>query len=471
MELRPFQRKFVKAVENPKYDTCALSIPRGNGKSALAGHLLTRCLTPGDPLHIAGSEYLLVAASIDQSRICFRFMRAALGETGFRYTDSYTRLGAVHKSSNTKLRVLSSDAKKAMGIVGCPLLIADEPGSWNVNAGTMMFDAIQTAMGKPGSALKAILIGTIAPATDGWWPDLVEAGTNGTTYIQALQGHREKWDRWPEIRRCNPLTAISPPFRKKLRDERDRARADDRLRARFQSYRLNLPSSDPASMLLSVDDWHLVTARPVPARQGRPVVGVDLGGGRSWSAAVALWRNGRVEAFAVAPGVPSLEAQETRDKAHSGAYTSLHAAGALMVDAGRRVPLVASLLDVALDRWRPEVIVCDRFRLGELQDAIAGRCPVVPRVARWSEASADIRALRRGAGDGPLAVAPDSRDLLQASLSVARVATDDQGGTRLVKRETNNCSRDDVSAAWVLAAGLVDRMPQAPSGKGYRVCA
>ena len=43
-----------------------------------------------------------------------------------------------------------------------------------------------------------------------------------------------------EIRRCNPLTAISDSFRAKLLDERDRARRDSRLKARFMSYRLNV---------------------------------------------------------------------------------------------------------------------------------------------------------------------------------------------------------------------------------------
>ena len=51
---------------------------------------------------------------------------------------------------------------------------------------------------------------------------------------------------------------------------------------------------------------------------------------------------------------------------------------------------------------QPELIVCDRFRLPELQDCVNGT-PVVPRVTRWSEASEDIRALRRMALDRPLA--------------------------------------------------------------------
>ena len=50
LELRPFQRRFLKAATVSGTDTAALSLPRGNGKSALAGHLLARILDPGDKL-------------------------------------------------------------------------------------------------------------------------------------------------------------------------------------------------------------------------------------------------------------------------------------------------------------------------------------------------------------------------------------------------------------------------------------
>ena len=39
-ELRPFQRKFVKAALAPGVSIAALSLPRGNGKSWLAGYLM-----------------------------------------------------------------------------------------------------------------------------------------------------------------------------------------------------------------------------------------------------------------------------------------------------------------------------------------------------------------------------------------------------------------------------------------------
>ena len=457
--LRPFQRRFLKAALRPEVDTAALSLPRGNGKSWLAAHLLTRCLTPGDELHVPGAEYLLCAGSIEQARLCFRFTRADLEPTGeYRFLDSATRIGITHKASNTRLRVLSSNGRTAMGIVGCPLLVADEPGSWEVVGGELMHDAIQTAQGKPGSALRVVYIGTLAPARAGWWHDLIRAGSTGSTHVTALQGDPDKWDRWPEIRRVNPLTAISAAFRRKLIEERDAARRDSRLRARFLSYRLNVPTGDESQMLLAVSDWQRVEARPVPERAGRPVVGVDLGGGRAWSAAVAIWRNGRIEAVAVAPGVPDIDAQERRDRVPRGTYAALLDTGALTVAAGKRVPPVSALAERVLT-WCPEAIICDRFRLGELQDATAGRVRVVPRVARWSSAAEDIRGLRRMALDGPLAVVPEFRALLRASLSVATVKTDDQGSVRLVKRGTNNTARDDVAAALLLAAGAVSRMP------------
>ena len=108
-----------------------------------------------------------------------------------------------------------------------------------------------------------------------------------------------------------------------LLEERDAARADSRLKADFLRYRLNIPSQDEAAVLLTVDDWKLAESRPEGAADGRPIVAVDLGGGRAWSAAVAIWQSGRIEALAVAPGIPDLAAQEKRDRVPAGLYQKL----------------------------------------------------------------------------------------------------------------------------------------------------
>ena len=170
IELRPFQRRFIKAATAPGIDTACLSLARGNGKSALAGHLLARVLDPADDLFRPGTESVLCAGSIEQARICFRFARADLEDRGgYRFLDSHTRIGITHKATNTRARVISSNAKTAFGLVGCPWVIADEPGSWETAGGQLLHDAIATAMGKPGSPLRALYIGTLAPAMSGWW--------------------------------------------------------------------------------------------------------------------------------------------------------------------------------------------------------------------------------------------------------------------------------------------------------------
>ena len=457
-QYRRFQRQFIHEATRPHIDTAVLCLPRANGKSWLAGQLVVRVLTPDDDLFVKGSESVLCAASIEQARIVFRFARTQLEPLGgYRFLDSSTRCAITHKATNTRLRVVGSNGKTAMGLVNCPVAICDEPGAWEVNGGQLMHDAIQTAQGKPGSPLRAIYIGTLAPAKAGWWPELVAGGSNGSTYVQSLQGDPKTWDQWPTIRKANPLTAISPAFRKKLIEERNAARRDSRLKARFMSYRLNVPSADESEVLLTVDDWQLMLKRDVPPRSGRPIVGIDLGGGRAWSAAVACWQSGRIEAIAMAPGIPSLADQEKRDYVPAGLYQKLVETGALQIADGLRVPPVAQLVQAIREAWGlPASIVCDRFRLPELADA-APSVPITPRVTRWSEASSDIRALRKFSVDGPFGIAEVSRSLIGASLAAAMVKNDDQGSVRLVKRGTNNQVRDDVSAAFTLVAGSFER--------------
>ena len=223
-------------------------------------------------------------------------------------------------------------------------------------------------------------------------------GIGGTTWctgerrttrsVTFYQGEAETWDKWPTIRRANPLTAVSPEFRRQLLKERDAARGDSRLKARFLSYRLNLPAADESTMLLDVDDWQRSLAREPGAREGRPIFAVDLGGGRAWSACVAIWQSGLVDAVAMAPGIPDLRDQEKRDGVPLGLYQKLADRGALALAHGLRVQPPGDLMDFAIQRFgSPEFILCDRFRLNDLLDwNERHRIPIIPRVTRWSEA-------------------------------------------------------------------------------------
>ena len=357
-------------------------------------------------------------------------------------------------AQGTRLRALGSNAKTSFGLVGVPLVIFDEPSSQNVNNGELLWDSVRTALGKHNSRLRVVLIGTQAPSERGWWIDLLDRGSTDDTYVQKIVGDRGKWNQWREVLRCNPVTRISNLFKRRLRVELEEARRDDRLKAAFMSYRLNMPGGDETTMLINLADWKRMLEREVPEREGAPVVGIDLGAGRAWSAAAALWQTGRVEALACAPGIPDISEQERRDRVPAGLYQKLVDQGTLTVAEGLRVQPPSELWQSVLENWGlPHVVVCDRFRLSELEDAVNGACRVEPRRTRWSESSEDIRYLRKIVLDGNVNVDKKSQDLVAASLAGAMVVTDDAGNCRLKKRGSNNESRDDVAAALVICAG------------------
>ena len=138
--------------------------------------------------------------------------------------------------------------------------------------------------------------------------------------------------------------------------------------------------------------------------------------------------------------------------------------GQLDIAEGLRVQKPEQLWDMIRETWgKPQVIVLDRFRLPEFQDAVGNRVRLEPRVTRMSEAAFDIRALRALALDGGLAVDLDSQALLATSLSSAIIKADESGSFRLVKKGTNNTARDDCAAALLLAAGALARKPETPT--------
>ena len=174
-----------------------------------------------------------------------------------------------------------------------------------------MWDALRTSLGKLAGQ-RLIFVGTRAPAApDSWWPALLDAGSGPGTHIEVRTAPDDApWDAWPTIRAVNPMVMLNPALRRTILRERDEARRNETLRPAFEAYRLNRQVDVRSEVLIGVAAWRRVEVRAVPEREGRPVVGFDMGGERSWSAAWCLWENGRVEAFALCPGVPSLAERE-----------------------------------------------------------------------------------------------------------------------------------------------------------------
>ena len=457
----PFHERWIRRACAPGIEVAALSAPRGSAKSWCFGQLAALALRPSSPTWESGIETLMVSGSLEQSRIMLSFVRQALEdvEDDYRWLDSGQRLQVTHKRTGTKLRVLSSSGKRALGLSQFSTIYADEPASYEARGGALMWDALRQSLGKRAGQ-RLLLIGTRAPAEPGsWWPELLDAGSGAGRHVEVLAAPPDDpWDKWTTAVKCNPLLRVSESLRKTVLRERDEARKSPTMRRSYEAFRLNRMIDVSVEVLVELEAWRRVEAREVPPREGRPIVGLDVGSERSWSGAWALWPNGRSEAYALCPGIPDLDARERQDGIPRGLYRRLHQDGVLLVDEDLRVSRPAVLIDHLFGLGiRPRAILCDRFMLGALQDAVAGRCPVIPRTTRWSEATEDIASFRRLVADGPLSIVPEGRALATLALSQASVVSDDQGSVRIQKKRHGR-SRDDVAVCAVLAAGALVRL-------------
>ena len=188
--------------------TAAMSIARGNGKSTFAGLPgRSRADAGRRPTRQSGPESVLIAGSIEQAQNRFSG-RAAHPGTDRRVPFSGLGDSLCYHSQSVKYPAPRNRQQPQDGD-GTSRLSTGHHGRTGyvceTNAGELMFHAVRTAQGKPDSPLRAILIGTLAPATSGWWPDLIAAGSTGSTYVMALQARLARWDQDAEIARVNPL--------------------------------------------------------------------------------------------------------------------------------------------------------------------------------------------------------------------------------------------------------------------------
>ena len=134
------------------------------------------------------------------------------------------------------------------------------------------------------------------------------------------------------------------------------------------------------------------------------------------------------------PGVPSPAEQAKRDGLPRGALERLIAAGVLVVDEGRQVARVETLLAALPRDVRVSHVVADRFHEADLRDA--SRWPVESRINQWSTASADIAAFRAAVLDGNFAVAEHCQAARGAVLRRMLASSGTPPATRSCARRT-----------------------------------
>ena len=251
------------------------------------------------------------------------------------------------------------------------------------------------------------------------------------------------------------------------------AKLDPAHLAAFRALRLNLGTDDTeASVLIEADLWEALAAEsPGAGLDGAvaPIWGVDLGGTAASSAVAAYWPDtGALRGVAAFPSEPPLGERGIRDGV-GRLYLDCARRGELLELGGAAVP-VAALMAEALARFgKPRLVACDRWREGELRDALRavglGRVPVELRGQGYKDGGEDVRAFRRACLEHR--VRPERSVFMASAMGVARTVSDPSGNHKLAKGSEGGRrvrARDDAAAAAILAVGAAERIPAQSAG-------
>ena len=188
-----------------------------------------------------------------------------------------------------------------------------------------------------------------------------------------------------------------------MRLESAKALRDPAIQGSFRHLELNQRTSELSDLVVSVDDWmrcEVDTAEDLPPRDGPLLLGVDLGGARSFSAACACWpATMRVEGLLAIGAIPDLM-DRGRSDGVDDRYLKFEAEGSLVVCPGSELVEHDWLLELLEDKYGvPELAVADEYRRAEFLAAMRAGGHYWPyllrRMGAGPSGSEDVRAFQR----------------------------------------------------------------------------
>lgn len=476
LKLADFQRKFVKGALSKKVMIGVLSIGRGNAKTALsAGLALGELVGALEENPQPKREIIFAARNRDQAKTAFQFLVGYIQGL----PDADQSLFTIRRGSKLEVefagnggglaRVIAADGKSILG--GAPTLaVLDERAAWDREKGDSLENAVLSGLGKRDG--RALIISTSAPNDTNTFSRWLDDPPPGT-YVQE---HRPAFglpaDDLDSLITANPGATEgigAAPEWLVAQAQRAIARGGSALSSFRNLNRNERTSTEDRSVLVTVDEWMGAEVSPddLPERIGPCILGVDLGGSRSMSAAAIFWpETGRLEALGTFPATPSLADRGASDGV-SDRYCQMQERGELSVMGEATVPPGPWLAQIVrhLDGITPDCVVGDRFRHAEFTEAMqaAGlaRVPFIWRGFGWKDGSEDIERFRRALFDGEVKAAPSM--LLRFAFSDAITLVDPAGNHKLAK--ARSLGRIDAAAATVLAVAQGARMKAAPARK------
>ena len=454
--LLPFQQEIINEVHNGDYPEILFSAGRGNGKTFISAQIVADLIWHKSPHYRKGEEVIVVAGNLSQASILFAELQWLRESEDYSISDSINNKQIIHKTDRTVCRVVSSKASGALGLgANHSLIVADEAGGWLAREGELMQEALLGALGKPGSKMKILWIGTIAPALGEWWERKVADGTTSRckSFVYAIENEND-WTDVDKVLAANPLKAHFDDSKKFLLDEMEEAKKDYGKSIYFKNWLCNYSTANRRQVLLTAAQINLLYQRPTFEKNGDYVLGLDLGDNVAFSAAAAIWESGHTEIVAACAGYPSIREREKDDAKPKGLYQKLVDLDLLHMVHGKHTVSPQFIIDLVETMWgEPFKVMSDQYRQRELADICDWYIEYTNTKVN-AQANFGIEAFREYASDGQISIAAHCQPLLTMALADARVEIDSAGLARTVKKNESNNGRDDASDALILACAL-----------------
>lgn len=476
LRLAPFQRRFIAGALAVDVSVAVLSVGRGNGKSALtAGLALGELLGCWDAQ--PRREAIAAARTREQAKIIFAYMRGLAASLPEEVQQRIIWRQAPYVEVEYRddrgahfVHCIAANPKNALG-TSPTLAIMDERGHWPTDKGDALEAAMLSGLGKRGG--KAIIISTSAASDAAPLSQWIDHPPPGC-YVQE---HRPQpglpADDLDSLAIANPgaLAGIGSSMEwLQSQAQLAIARGGSAL-ASFRLYNRNeRVSAESSDSLLTVDQWLKAEVTDLPERHGICVVGIDLGGSSSMSAAVLYWpETGRLEAFGAFPTNPSLGDRGLRDSV-GDRYVEMYQRGELLV-MGDRVVSASQFLQAVMQRLdgvTPLCFTADRFRQSEFEDAMRAanlRVPMAYRGQGFKDGGEDVERFRLAVFGGK--VHATASLLLRSAFADAVTLHDPAGNAKLAK--ARSLGRIDAAAAAILAVAEGQRRIARPVPKSRGV--
>lgn len=457
-----FQESIIRDVLDPQVHEVCACMARKNAKSATIAIILLAYLA--GPLRRPGFEAGVLSVTRPKAQKLLRQVEQiaiASKLAGLTFKRSPWPGSIESESGSVEIEAATHAGGSASGY---NLSICDELGLFKEPAREAVV-GMRGALGATGGKFVSLSIFGSGP----FIPEILDREGEPGLRIHLWQGDPELAIDDPENwKLANPGLSPGIKHRAKMRQEARRVLRVPADQGYFRSHHLNLPGSDHAELVVSLDSWRQCerVREELPPRAGPCYLGADLGSTLSLTSVAAFWPDsGRLEVFTAAGDQPKADARGRNDAVGS-LYARAVDRGDLWLFSGKLVPIRPILERVRRELAGEHVAVIgtDRFRYQELQQhltALAVPWRVVYRgsgVNAVHDTSRDIRAFQTRVEGGELRTAPNL--LMVNGLGQSTLLRDGDGvPLRIVAARVK--ARIDCVIAAATAVGLASTRPPA----------